>query len=272
MAWIESHQEIARHPKTRKLARLLGVSVPTAIGHLHLLWWWAVDYAPDGCLTSFDAAEIADACMWDGEADKFLDALSESHFVDAEPLAIHDWDEYAGRLVLSRAKNKERKRQSRARHAPVTSDTAGRHGATQPNTTQHNSTQQNHREIPAPQWLESLREIKGFPKDPLMDSMLVVWIEGKKIPPAHAEETALALASKWDPKKWKDIRATFKNWVVRPPLARTPIAPLQGGLIPPAPMPDGWRPETEDEQGERIHAELERFRAEKARRNGQSGG
>src|SRR5687767_5633894 len=55
MAWIESHQEIARHPKTRKLARLLGGSVPTAIGHLHLLWWWAVDYAEDGWLGKYTA-------------------------------------------------------------------------------------------------------------------------------------------------------------------------------------------------------------------------
>ena len=39
MAWIESHQEIWRHPKTKKLARLLSVSVPTAVGHLHGIWY-----------------------------------------------------------------------------------------------------------------------------------------------------------------------------------------------------------------------------------------
>lgn len=47
MAWIESHQEIWRHPKTKKLARLLGVSVPTAVGHLHGIWYWALDFAQD---------------------------------------------------------------------------------------------------------------------------------------------------------------------------------------------------------------------------------
>ena len=45
MAWIESHQELWRHPKTKKLARLLGVSVPTVVGHLHGIWYWALDFS-----------------------------------------------------------------------------------------------------------------------------------------------------------------------------------------------------------------------------------
>ena len=63
MAWIESHQELARHPKTRKLARRLGVNLPTAIGHLHMFWWWAMDYSKSGDITSFDAIDIADAVV-----------------------------------------------------------------------------------------------------------------------------------------------------------------------------------------------------------------
>lgn len=39
MAWIESNQQLARHPKVKKAARTLEISVPTVVGHLHFLWW-----------------------------------------------------------------------------------------------------------------------------------------------------------------------------------------------------------------------------------------
>jgi hypothetical protein len=45
MAWIEAHQELAHHPKIRRLARELGVPKAQAIGHLLMLWLWAVSYA-----------------------------------------------------------------------------------------------------------------------------------------------------------------------------------------------------------------------------------
>jgi hypothetical protein len=48
MPWIESHTNLARHPKTRRLCRLLDVSVPAAIGHLHLFWHWVLEFAPSG--------------------------------------------------------------------------------------------------------------------------------------------------------------------------------------------------------------------------------
>lgn len=116
MAWIESHDTLAEHPKTKRLARLLRVSRPAAIGHLHLLWWWAIKYAQDGDLTQFDAAEIADACMWDGDPDQFVEALVQARFVDRLPdgrLEIHDWWEYAGRLLQKREQARERARQWR---------------------------------------------------------------------------------------------------------------------------------------------------------------
>jgi hypothetical protein len=53
MAWIKSEQALASHPKVHLLAKDLGISVPQAVGHLHLLWWWALDYADDGDLTRY---------------------------------------------------------------------------------------------------------------------------------------------------------------------------------------------------------------------------
>ena len=112
MAWIESHQEVGRHPKTKKLARLLDVSLPAAVGYLHYLWWWALDFAQDGDLDKFDAEDIADAMQWDGEAEKLIEALISSGHIDdtKHGLHIHDWAEYAGKLLERRAKDRARKR------------------------------------------------------------------------------------------------------------------------------------------------------------------
>lgn len=122
MAWIESHQELRDHPKTKRLARRLGVSVPTAIGHLHCLWWWALDYAPDGDISDYDAEDIADAAMWDGDPQEFLTALIECGpgggpgFVerDEHGMRLHDWDDYGNEHKV-RQEAAERKRRSRER-------------------------------------------------------------------------------------------------------------------------------------------------------------
>lgn len=115
MAWIEIHQEIGCHPKTRKLARRLDVSIPTAVGHLHLLWHWAMDFAEDGNLAGFDSWELADAAMWEGDADEFGDALRAVGFIDDtdQGPVIHDWHDYAGKLIQRRREDAERKRKAR---------------------------------------------------------------------------------------------------------------------------------------------------------------
>ncbi len=116
MAYIESHQTLPRHPKTRKAARLLGVSVPAVIGHLHCLWYWAMDYAQDGDLTPHERAELADAAMWEGEADALIVALTAAGFLDETPdggLVIHEWMEYAGKLIEKRKSDAARKRAHR---------------------------------------------------------------------------------------------------------------------------------------------------------------
>jgi hypothetical protein len=126
MAWIESNEEIASHPKTRKLARALGVSIPTAIGHLHLLWWWCLHYAPDGRLSGFDPEDVAEAAMWEGDPSAFIDALvscgskGSSGFLDRDDegeLSVHDWEDYTGRLLAIRAGARKRMARRRERYA-----------------------------------------------------------------------------------------------------------------------------------------------------------
>lgn len=75
------------------------------IGHLHLLWWWALEIAPDGDLSPFDREDLADAAGWTGDADVLITALIDCGpgdsfgFLDLEDgaLSLHDWQEYGGR-------------------------------------------------------------------------------------------------------------------------------------------------------------------------------
>lgn len=113
MAWIESHQDLRTNPKAKRLARMLDVPLAQAIGHLHMLWWWALDHAFDGDLHRFDAYDVADAAGWDGDADRFVRALiacgprGASGFLDGEPgdnstWQLHDWHEFTDAMRSKR--------------------------------------------------------------------------------------------------------------------------------------------------------------------------
>ena len=135
MAWIESNQTLARHPKAIKAARNLGISVPTVVGHLHFLWWWCLEYANDGDLSKFDALDIAVAAGWEGDAGDFVTALVECGPGDSMGfleqtdlgLAIHDWMDYAGRLIEKRQANTKRMQSARAKHVRNTGETCATH-------------------------------------------------------------------------------------------------------------------------------------------------
>jgi hypothetical protein len=134
MAWIESHQSLATHRKTKDLQRLLRINTVRVVGHLHLLWWWCLDNAPDGILEGIHPSNIADAAMWPGDPEIFVKALEDSGFCDANPLKLHDWDDYAGKLIQRRVANRERVKAFRTRNVRVTY--ALGNGATVPNSTQ----------------------------------------------------------------------------------------------------------------------------------------
>ena len=133
--WIESHQTLGNHPKRVKLTRLLRadpsyaslpleIAAAATIGLLHQLWWWALDFAPEGDVTGMLAEEIAAAARWTGDPDLFLAALLECGnpeqgtigFLErssAGRLLIHDWYDYAGKLIQRRRQDAERKRLGR---------------------------------------------------------------------------------------------------------------------------------------------------------------
>jgi hypothetical protein len=115
MAWIESHQTLASHPKTRRAARELGIRPVHLIGHLHCLWHWALDHAEDGDLTRYDTEDLAIAAQWDDDPDRFVDALINcgpgggSGFIDRTPnrMALHNWAVYTDRLVARRESSRK---------------------------------------------------------------------------------------------------------------------------------------------------------------------
>lgn len=120
--WIPSNQELGRHPKTRRAAKQLEVSQPAIIGHLHYLWWWALDFAQVGDLSEFDSAEIAEAAMWDGDPAMFIQALLDVGFLDrdsnvSETLRLHDWADYGGKMVEEKHRNAQRQQEYRDRKA-----------------------------------------------------------------------------------------------------------------------------------------------------------
>lgn len=95
------------HPKTLDLAGRLEVSLPTAIGHLELLWAFTGKYAPAGDIGRHADGAIARACHWMGRPELFTLALREAGFFDADPehrLTIHDWADHAPRWVKSKLK------------------------------------------------------------------------------------------------------------------------------------------------------------------------
>lgn len=142
MAWIESHQSLGTHLKLRRLARELRIHRAQAIGHLHFLWWWALDNAPGGDVSALTSAEIAEVAEWPGSEDVFLAALKSCGWVDPDGM-IHDWPEYAGRLIAQRARDRERKRakppaEFRRNSGGIPAD--GGRTADVPNPTQPNPT------------------------------------------------------------------------------------------------------------------------------------
>ena len=116
MAWIKSEQALGQHPKLKLLANELKISIPQAVGHLHLLWWWAVDYAENGDITRYKEF-VPFSAQWEGEPTGFTEALIKHGWIDDDDgnLTIHDWVEYTGALIEIRQKDAERKRQSRQR-------------------------------------------------------------------------------------------------------------------------------------------------------------
>jgi hypothetical protein len=156
MAWIELHPELVEHKKLKALMRVTGAGRDACVGRLCILWLWAMSNRPDGDLTDVDAADFAR--LWElgpRKAAAFRDGLEQCGFLDRREgrLLIHDWEDYAGRLLEARRKHVERSRRYRENRRGACEERDG-HGdgqrdgqaaplpyLTQPNRTQPDLTE-----------------------------------------------------------------------------------------------------------------------------------
>ena len=113
--WIKLYSSAFTHPKTRRVAKRLGVSPAAAVGHMAALWSFTAEFAPDGDLSRFDVEELELAAGWDGEDGAFVEAAQVSGYLDDDggALSVHDWSDYGGKLAERRAVDRKRKADAR---------------------------------------------------------------------------------------------------------------------------------------------------------------
>ena len=152
MAWIELHQTLPSHRKTLRLMSRLRLRRSQVVGHLTLLWLWALDNAKDGALDGVSERELAQVADFNPKrAGELVDALVDAGFLDraGEKLRIHDWEDYGGTLEESRKKLRERRKRYKDKLREEThpetypeTDIARLQYTTQENNTQQNNTEQ----------------------------------------------------------------------------------------------------------------------------------
>lgn len=129
MAWIELHQSLTNnHRKVVLLADRLDMEEPHVIGHLVCLWTWALDNAPQGILPASKRLVVRGA-QYCGDTDHFFTAMVEVGFIDEslDGYILHDWYEYAGKLIERRASNAVRMRNARATNVLDTCNARAEH-------------------------------------------------------------------------------------------------------------------------------------------------
>lgn len=115
--WLKVEGKVVSHPKTKHLARLWGCSPYAVVGFLVALWDHLLEFQSDGQVVDVRAEDLDDLaapCQQRALTTHLtvLDALKDSRFVDPDGRA-HDWEEYAGALVMKRQRDRDRKREER---------------------------------------------------------------------------------------------------------------------------------------------------------------
>ncbi len=112
--WIKSDERLANHPKVDLLAATLDIHPAQALGHLHYVWYFGLNYADDGDLP-LGIHNLSKAAKYDGDNKEFVSALVDTGWLDddGKKLQIHDWLDYHGALLDKREKDRDRKRRER---------------------------------------------------------------------------------------------------------------------------------------------------------------
>ncbi len=256
VAWIESHQGLGRHPKTKQAARALGISRVQLVGHLHYLWWWALDFAEDGNLAGIDPNDIAEEAMWEGDASTFIDALTAAGFL-TDDLHINDWDDYTGRLIAQRESNRERQRRFRERRRSengpenvtdslpnegVTVTSPLRNDATVPNPTKPNRTEPVVDGADAPK--PKAKRATALPDDFELTDQMRKFASDRDFTEADIDLEFQKFVAYWqgEGRTKKDWPATWRSWILnavdRRPRRPANVTKFQGSKK----QDGGWSP------------------------------
>lgn len=127
MSWIELHQDVAWKRKTYDLAKELGVRRAEALGLLVTLWLWAIEHAQDGQLGHLTHKEVSAVSGWHRSSELFVLALHKTRWLDSNGY-LHDWHDFAGRLIEQREDDRDRKRADRQERRKVRGLSAGQSG------------------------------------------------------------------------------------------------------------------------------------------------
>lgn len=98
--WIEYHTALRDFWKIKRLAAILSVPYPHALGLVSCLWTWAAENKPDGNLKKFSDEELAEASKWDGQTNGFVGHLKACELLDADG-GLHDWQQHGIRMLLN---------------------------------------------------------------------------------------------------------------------------------------------------------------------------
>lgn len=108
--------DIRSHKKTLELSEILGIDECYAVGIMCCLWTWAIESAQDGDLAGMTSRMLSKAIGWQGDPDALLEALKRVRYIDPD-MKIHDWYQYAGRLIEARRAKCEKEKERYAKRS-----------------------------------------------------------------------------------------------------------------------------------------------------------
>ena len=123
---------------TARAMNTLKLSQAAAVGHLVMFWGQAALNTPDGRVGHLMDVQLERWAGWTGKRGRFAAWLRAEH-LDASGRP-NEWDEYAGKLVASREKARDKKRQQRGQSSVCPGDSPRDKSGTVPETSRGLST------------------------------------------------------------------------------------------------------------------------------------
>ncbi|WJH28425.1 hypothetical protein N6H13_25880 [Paenibacillus sp. CC-CFT742] len=80
-----------------------------------MIWWWAMDWAPDGNISNFEPIDLADAAHFEGDPEVFFNALVEANYIGKtlDGYEVLNWHNIGGQVLESRKKAAAKKAKQR---------------------------------------------------------------------------------------------------------------------------------------------------------------